>query len=579
MSEKLGNAPQAAPEAAPVKSAEKSAENKELNDAEVIDYLNNHPELRAQIVKSTLELVDLSDPIKVDGKAEVKTETKTETKTEEKTEEKTATKIEVKEAKPEEKTETKVEAKPKKLTKEEAEKAEKDLLEEEKEIRIGKTDIVYGPNGIPTVYYDKYNKYEPKTEKNEQRDALAESVDKSEFAFITSLEDPLKSDEAVQKVIDQYLEGNLDPDAVDAEPTPEDEETKAAREALEAKLYSKWTDELRSMTQEQIDQGVEDGTLEKPAFESFRKEALRVIDAGQANTPDELYVAFDKRLANVVTDEARRKERLTQIFNRYGAPTIGEDGSFVARSLYKSESTRLEDVQEVLYLGLNKKNSYDLVSQFVDSADEAGISYNIGGNLNTDKRSDAIQINVSTANLRASVAILKKIAEQNPQLLEDRGEPSPFTSNVDGWIGVASEPLDAYVDEDGDAHIQTFLEKRSRIAKDAILGATYSWIGRHAKDVVKVNGRETTVSEFYADIDENDAKRDRLIKFIVANQPKNFIMQTRANMLRSGRKHGISAENFAIDTRNSQNLALQDNANKLRDIRERRAEALEDTAA
>ena len=575
MSEKLGNAPQAAPEAAPVKSAEKSAENKELNDAEVIDYLNNHPELRAQIVKSTLELVDLSDPIKVDDK----TEAKTETKTEEKTEEKAATKIEVKEAKPESKSEDKVEAKPKKLTKEEAEKAEKDLLEEEKEIRIGKTDIVYGPNGIPTVYYDKYNKYEPKTEKNEQRDALAESVDKSEFAFITSLEDPLKSDEAVQKVIDQYLEGNLDPDAVDTEPTPENEETKAAREALEAKLYSKWTDELRSMTQEQIDQGVEDGTLEKPAFESFRKEALRVIDAGQANTPDELYAAFDKRLANVVTDEARRKERLTQIFNRYGAPTIGEDGSFVARSLYKSESTRLEDVQEVLYLGLNKKNSYDLVSQFVDSADEAGISYNIGGNLNTDKRSDAIQINVSTANLRASVAILKKIAEQNPQLLEDRGEPSPFTSNVDGWIGVASEPLDAYVDEDGDAHIQTFFEKRSRIAEDAILGATYSWIGRHAKDVVKVNGQETTVSEFYADIDENDTKRDRLIKFIVANQPKNFIMQTRANMLRSGRSHGISAENFAIDTRNTQNLALQDNANKLREVRERRAEALEDTAA
>lgn len=575
MSEKLGNAPQAAPEAAPVNSAEKSAETKELNDAEVIDYLNSHPELRAQIVKSTLELVDLSDPIKVDDK----TEAKTETKTEEKTEEKAATKIEVKEAKPESKSEDKVEAKPKKLSKEEAEKAEKDLLEEEKEIRIGKTDIVYGPNGIPTVYYDKYNKYEPKTEKNEQRDALAESVDKSEFAFITSLEDPLKSDEAVQKVIDQYLEGSLDPDAVDAEPTPENEETKAAREALEAKLYSKWTDELRSMTQEQIDQGVEDGTLERPAFESFRKEALRIIDAGQANTPDELYAAFDKRLANVVTDEARRKERLTQIFNRYGAPTIGEDGSFVARSLYKSESTRLEDVQEVLYLGLNKKNSYDLVSRFIDSADEAGISYNIGGNLNTDKRSDAIQINVSTANLRASVAILKKIAEQNPQLLEDRGEPSPFTSNVDGWIGVASEPLDAYVDEDGDAHIQTFFEKRSRIAEDAILGATYSWIGRHAKDVVKVNGRETTVSEFYADIDENDAKRDRLIKFIVANQPKNFIMQTRANMLRGGKTRGISAENFAIDTRNSQNLALQDNANKLRDIRERRAEALEDTAA
>ena len=174
---------------------------------------------------------------------------------------------------------------------------------------------------------------------------------------------------------------------------------------------------------------------------------------------------------------------------------------------------------------------------------------------------------------------MKKIAEQNPQLLEDRGEPSPFTSNVDGWIGVASEPLDAYVDEDGDAHIQTFFEKRSRIAKDAILGATYSWIGRHAKDVVKLKDRETTVSEFYADIDENAAKRNRLIKFIVANQPKNFIMQTRANMLRGGSTHGISAENFAIDTRNSQNLALQDNANKLRDIRERRAEALEDTAA
>ena len=43
--------------------------------------------------------------------------------------------------------------------------------------------------------------------------------------------------------------------------------------------------------------------------------------------------------------------------------------------------------------------------------------------------------------------------------------------------------------------------------------------------------------------------------------------------------NGISPDNFAIDSRNSQNLALQDNANKLRDIRELRAEALEDTAA
>ena len=564
MTEKLGNAPQAAPEAAPTNSVENKTETKELNDAEVIDYLNSHPELRAQIVKSTLELVDLSDPIKVDEKTEAKTETKTETK---------------EDAKPEAKKETKVEAKPKKLTKEEAEKAEKDLLEEEKEIRSGKTDVVYGPDGIPTFYYDRYNKYEPKSEKNEQRDALAESVDKSEFAFITSLEDPLKSNEAVQKIIDQYLEGNLDPDAVDAEPTPENEETKAAREALEAKLYGKWADELRSMSQEQIDQGIKDGILEENTFVAFRNEALRLIDAGQANTPDELYAAFDNRLANVVKDDAKRKARLDEIFNRYGAPTIGEDGNFVARSLYKSESTRFEDVQEVLYLGLNKKNSYDLVSQFVDSADEAGISYNIGGNLNTDKRSDAIQINVSTANLRASVAILKKIAEQNPQLLEDRGEPSPFTSNVDGWIGVASEPLDAYVDEDGDAHIQSFFEKRTRIAEDAIMGAAYSWIGRHAKDVVKLKDGETTVSDYYANIDEDTTKRNRLIKFIVANQPENFIMQTRANMLRSGKTHGISAENFAIDTRNSQNLALQDNANKLRDIRERRAEALEDTAA
>ena len=572
MSEKLGNAPQAAPEAAPVNSAEKSAETKELNDAEVIDYLNSHPELRAQIVKSTLELVDLSDPIKPEEKSEAKKETKIEVKTETKDEPKT-------EAKPESKSEDKKEAKPEKLTKDEADKAEKKLLEEEKAIRGGKADIVYGPNGIPTTYYEKANTYAPKAEKNEKRDALAETVGQSEFAFINSLENPLESDEAVLKVVDQYLEGTLDPDAIDTEPTPENEETKAAREALEAKLYSKWTDELRSMTQEQIDQGIKDGILEENAFVAFRNEALRLIDAGQANSQAELYAAFDKRLSNVVKDEEKRKDRLTQIFNRYGSTTIDENSQFVARSLYKSESTRFEDIQEVLYLGLDKKNSYDMISQFIDAADEAGISYNIEGNLNTDKRSDAVQINVSTANLRASVAILKNIAEKNPQLLENKGEPSPFTSNVDGWIGVASEPLDAYVDKDGDAYVQSFFEKRSRIAEDAIMGATYSWIGRHAQDVVKLKDRETTVSEFYADIDENAAKRARLIKYIVANQPKNFIMQTRANMLRGGSTHGISAENFAIDTRNSQNLALQDNANKLRDIRERRAEALEDSAA
>lgn len=573
MSEKLGNATQAAPEAAPVNSAEKSAETKELNDAEVIDYLNSHPELRAQIVKSTLELVDLSDPIKPEENTEAKKETKIEVKTETKDEPKTETK-------PESKSEDKKEAKPEKLTKEEADKAEKKLLEEEKTIRGGKTDVVYGADGTPTFFYEKPNKYEPKAEKNEKRDALAETVDQSEFAFINSLENPLESDEAVLKIVDQYLEGSLDPDAIDAEPTPENEETKAAREALEAKLYSKWTDELRSMTQEQIDQGVEDGTLEKPAFESFRNEALRIIDAGQANTPDELYAAFDKRLANAVQDDIRRWQRLTQIFDRYGAPTIRKDGIFVARSLYKSETTRYEDIQEVLYISLDKKNSYDMISQFIDSADEAGISYNVEGNLNTDKRQDAIAINVSTANLRASVAILKSIAEQNPQMIEDKGELSPFITSVDGWIGVASEPLDAHVDEDGEAHAQSFFEKRARIAESAILKAAQSWVGRHQNDPVKFkDGSESTVGKYYGNISEDAAKRARLVKFIAANQPKNLILETRDNMMREGKANGISPDNFAIDSRNSQNLALQDNANKLRDIRELRAEALEDTAA
>ena len=576
MTEKLGSAPQAAPEAAPADSVDKKAETRELNDAEVIDYLNEHPELRAQIVKSTLELVDLADSVKSDEKAETKSETKeakTETKPEAKTEEKTDTK-------PEAKKETK---KPEKLTKEEADKAEKELLEEEKEIRGGKIDIKFNQpdaDGYTTIFYEPASKYEPKAEKNEKRDALAETVDQSEFAFINSLENPITSDEAILSIVNQYLEGNLNPEEVDADPTPETAEAKAAREALEAKLFGKWTDELRSMTQEQIDQGVEDGTLEKPAFESFRNEALRIIDAGQANTPDELYAAFDKRLANAVQDETRRKERLTQIFNRYGAPTIGEDGNFVARSLYKSETTRYEDIQEVLYISLDKKNSYDMVSQFIDSADEAGISYNIEGNLNTDKRPDAIAINVSTANLRASVAILKSIAEQNPQMIEDKGELSPFVTSVDGWIGVASEPLDAHVDEDGEAHAQSFFEKRARIAESAILKAAQSWVGRHQNDPVKFkDGSESTVGKYYGNISEDAAKRARLVKFIAANQPKNLILETRDNMMREGKANGISPENFAIDRRNSQNLALQDNANKLRDIRERRAEALENDAA
>lgn len=587
MTEKLGSAPQAAPEVAPADSADKKAETRELNDAEVIDYLNSHPELRAQIVKSTLELVDLSDPIKTEEKSEAnKTEEKAETK-------------------PEAKKETK---QPEKLTKEEADKAEKKLLEEQKELRGGKIDIREGlvdADGYTTIFYEPANKYEPKAEKNEKRDALAETVDQSEFAFINSLENPIKSDEAILKIVDQYLEGNLDPDIVDAEPTPENEETKAAREALEAKLYQKWADNLRTMTQEDIDEGIKNGVFEEGTpFIAFRNEAIRMMDAGQANTPAELYAAFDKRLANVVKDEAKRKDRLYQIFNRYGAPIINSDGMLATSSRYiNMETVMPEEPQEVLYLSLNKKNSYDVISQFIDGAEEAGISYNIDGNLNTDKRPDAIAINVSTAELRASVAILKNIAEKNPQILEDRGELSPFVSNVDGWIGVASEPLDLHVDPDEyaenkaayeeegvevsdeqikseSAHEQSFFEKRARVAEEAILIAAQSWVGRHQGDPVRFkDGRETTVGEYYSDIADDAVKRARLVKFIAANQPKNLILETRANMIIRGRANGIGLENFAIDQRNSQNLALQDNANKLRDIRERRAEALEEDAA
>lgn len=92
-----------------------------------------------------------------------------------------------------------------------------------------------------------------------------------------------------------------------------------------------------------------------------------------------------------------------------------------------------------IYINSSLESTRSLVEKFINECMNQNIPFELKYAIKANERTDGIVIGANTRVYKMHIDILRKIAEENPQLISECGTPHLLTSRLDGWMGLADE--------------------------------------------------------------------------------------------------------------------------------------------
>lgn len=228
-----------------------------------------------------------------------------------------------------------------------------------------------------------------------------------------------------------------------------------------------------------------------------------------------------------IKNEIKKNSKLTYAFKKYGYDIFQPGWDYISSS--EVLETRPVDTTHRLYISMDDIEKYKLIALIIDKFSKNKIPFHF--KYNCEGRDDTIVMWTDDDNLIKTIELLRKIKEENKELLEEGiFQPPLLTGKVDNWIGYGSEPTTLIDDKR-----TSFNRFRSIIIKNAI----------------------TNVYENYSSL-----YSDNFTATEIAERESGFIQAVRDEIIRIGKKCGIDENNFCFDTKTVQQMKQTDSKSK-----------------
>lgn len=228
-----------------------------------------------------------------------------------------------------------------------------------------------------------------------------------------------------------------------------------------------------------------------------------------------------------IKNEIEKNSKLSYAFQKYGYDIFQSGWDYISSS--EVLETKTVNSTHRLYISMDDYKKYKLIGLIIDEFSKNKVPFHFKYNCNG--RDDTIVMWTDNDNLIETVELLKKIKNENKDLLESGiFQPPLLSGKIDNWIGYGSEPTTLIDDER-----TSFNRFRSIIIKNAITNVYEKYSSVYSKKL--------TASE----IAENDA---------------GFIQAVKDEIIRIGKKCGIDENNFCFDTQTVEQMKQADSKSK-----------------
>lgn len=148
-----------------------------------------------------------------------------------------------------------------------------------------------------------------------------------------------------------------------------------------------------------------------------------------------------------------------------------------------------------IYINSSLASSSAITQIFTDECIRQNLPFELKYAVKPHTRSDGIVIGSNTEVYKKHIDILRKIAIEHPELVQECGTPHLLTANLDGWMGLA--------DENVGNRYRSYTENRLQIFDIAIK----KYLLKHEEIGARVEG--------YADLKKRYEECDRAVKFYI----------------------------------------------------------------
>lgn len=228
-----------------------------------------------------------------------------------------------------------------------------------------------------------------------------------------------------------------------------------------------------------------------------------------------------------IRKKIEENSKLNNAFQKYGFDIFQSGWDYISSS--EVLETKPVETTHRLYINMDGVVKYKLIGLIIDEFGDEKIPFHF--KYNDASRDDTIVMWTDNENLVKTIELLKKIREENKELLEDGiFQPPILSGKIDNWIGYGSEPTMLLEGER-----TSFNRIRAKIVENAIANvyANYS----------SLDSKKTSVSE-------------------IAERDAGFIQAVRNEIIKVGKEYGIDENNFCFDSKTVQRMKQTDSKSK-----------------
>ena len=127
-----------------------------------------------------------------------------------------------------------------------------------------------------------------------------------------------------------------------------------------------------------------------------------------------------------------------------------------------------------LYLNIAGEDIYKMANLLIDAFDEKSMPFYFKFDNDGGKRDDTFVLYCSEEDLEKTYDILKKIKEENSEMIDRTGAPVMLAGKVDGWIGYGAHP-----EKHPGEKKSSYSEVRAKLLEESLDQTADAWAAEH----------------------------------------------------------------------------------------------------
>lgn len=159
-----------------------------------------------------------------------------------------------------------------------------------------------------------------------------------------------------------------------------------------------------------------------------------------------------------------------------------------------------------IYINARADKIETIVGEFISECDSRKLPFELKYATEQIKRNDSIVIGSNTLAYNKHIEILRQIAKEHPEIIEDCGTPPLLTGVLDGWMGLADENVTDRFTSYTQSRLQAFTHSVNRFLYDN-------------KDIARKIGAEeiTSIDSTLDSYDMDEEERDEDLQYILSD--------------------------------------------------------------